>query len=81
MVDAGDPAADDIILEIGPGKGALTKELIPLSAKVIAVEKDTRLISTLQETFAKEIEENKLEIIEQDILDFDPNLLSFYDFP
>ncbi|MFH1867726.1 MAG: rRNA adenine N-6-methyltransferase family protein, partial [Candidatus Omnitrophota bacterium] len=34
---------DDIILEIGPGLGALTEDIMPLCSKLIAVEKDRGL--------------------------------------
>ncbi len=78
IVDAADPTSDDIIVEIGPGTGALTKQLLFFSGKVIAIEKDRDLIPLLQETFASEIAEGKLDLIEQDILNFDPTILSFY---
>ncbi len=78
IIDAAEPAADDIILEIGPGKGVLTRKLVFFAGKVIAVEKDTELIPILRETFTEEIAEGKLDLIEQDILDFDPEILRFY---
>lgn len=43
IVDALHPAPDDVVLEIGPGKGSLTAALAPRVAKVVAVEKDPRL--------------------------------------
>ena len=43
IVDALDPAPDDVVLEIGAGTGALTMALAPRVAKVVAVEKDRRL--------------------------------------
>jgi 16S rRNA (adenine1518-N6/adenine1519-N6)-dimethyltransferase len=60
----------DTILEIGPGLGALTKELIKKTNKVIAVEKDYRLIEALKQKF-------KIEIINQDILGYKPNLKDY----
>ena len=53
MVKAGDISASDTVLEIGPGQGALTEKLLETGAKVIAVEKDDRLIEFLQEKFLK----------------------------
>jgi len=53
--------AEDTILEIGPGKGALTKELLKTGAHKIAVEKDTELIPVLEEKFADEIKSGQLE--------------------
>ncbi|MDR0857651.1 MAG: 16S rRNA (adenine(1518)-N(6)/adenine(1519)-N(6))-dimethyltransferase RsmA [Oscillospiraceae bacterium] len=42
------------VLEIGPGSGALTRELLPLVKKLLAIETDARLISVLQSEFAAE---------------------------
>lgn len=72
IISAGKISKNDIVLEIGPGKGALTKRLLTAGASVIAVEKDDRLIPTLEELFAKEIKSKKLTLIHGDILDFDP---------
>lgn len=63
----------DIVLEVGPGKGALTEKLLATGAKVIAVEKDDRAIPFLSEKFAKEMETGKLELVHGDILEFDPH--------
>ena len=71
MLEAGEVNENDIILEVGPGKGALTEKLLEKAKKVIAVEKDDRLIVYLQEKFASEIATGKLEIIHDDILNFD----------
>src|SRR6266516_3675868 len=43
IVDALEPAPDDLVVEIGAGKGSLTVALAPRVAKVVAVEKDRRL--------------------------------------
>ena len=43
IVDALDPAPDDVVIEIGAGTGTLTAALAPRVAKVVAVEKDRRL--------------------------------------
>ena len=61
---------EDVVLEIGPGTGHLTKYLLIQAKKVIAVEKDDNLIKNLAEKFKKEVEENKLILIKEDILDF-----------
>ncbi|MFA6227403.1 MAG: 16S rRNA (adenine(1518)-N(6)/adenine(1519)-N(6))-dimethyltransferase RsmA [Candidatus Paceibacterota bacterium] len=71
IADAGELSASDIVLEVGPGEGVLTKKLLEKAGKVIAVEKDHRLISVLQEKFASEISEGKFEIFEGDILESD----------
>src|SRR3989344_168888 len=79
IVEAGDVTADDIILEIGPGKGILTKDLLTFAGKVVAIEKDSELVSYLNVKFSKEISSGKLEILEKDILDFDPKIMGFYE--
>lgn len=56
---------DSLIIEIGPGSGSLTKELIKLNADIVSFEIDTRL----KEKLDKLVEENNnLEIIYQDFL-------------
>jgi len=83
IVEAGEISSEDIILEIGPGKGALTEKLLSaISAShkeadrektgyVIAVEKDRELFTFLQNKFVKEIKEKKLILIEGDILNIE----------
>ena len=61
----------EIVLEVGPGEGILTKALLDAGAKVIAVEKDERLISELEQKFAKEIAGGDLFLVHGDILNFD----------
>lgn len=48
IVDLVDIQPDDLILEIGPGRGALTKELIKKKATILAIEIDQDLTSFLQ---------------------------------
>ncbi len=74
LVSAGEVGPDDIILEAGPGKGILTTELVKTAKKVIAIEKDVRLIGDLKEKFLGEIKVGKLELIEGDILEFESSL-------
>ncbi|MEK7069827.1 MAG: rRNA adenine dimethyltransferase family protein [Patescibacteria group bacterium] len=73
IVSSGEVCAEDMVLEVGPGEGMLTKELIKKAKKVIAVEKDERLAEFLKKKFAKEINDGKLEIISDDILKFNPS--------
>lgn len=68
IVEASNPKENDIVLEIGPGEGVLTEILLKNVRKVIAVEKDHRLIPILQEKFIKEITSKKLTLIHSDIL-------------
>jgi len=67
IISAAELNKDDIILEIGPGRGDLTEKLSEKSDQVIAVEKDHRIIGGLQEKFR----DTNVEIIEGDILKLD----------
>jgi 16S rRNA (adenine1518-N6/adenine1519-N6)-dimethyltransferase len=64
-------AVGDTILEIGPGEGALTQALLESGARVIAIEKDDRLIETLTNRFAREITEGRFTLIHGDALELD----------
>lgn len=81
LIEAGNITPDDVILEVGPGKGVLTEELLKLARKVIAIEKDDRLIELLSEKFKTEIENDKLVLLNQDILEFDPTSLGLRPLP
>ena len=70
IIEAGEISSDDIILEIGPGKGALTEKLLEKAGIVIAVEKDNNLFYFLKEKFSKEIEAKKLLLLNEDILKY-----------
>lgn len=62
---------DAVVFEIGPGTGMLTRELLKLAKKVIAIEADQELFDKLQLDFASEIAEKRLELIHGDIRAFD----------
>jgi 16S rRNA (adenine1518-N6/adenine1519-N6)-dimethyltransferase len=74
IITAAALSPDDIVLEIGPGKGVLTEALLKQARRVVAVEKDDRLITHLTERFAKEIASHKLQLVHADILEFDPQI-------
>ena len=74
IIEAIRPAADDIIVEIGPGLGALTGGLVSLSRKVIAVEKDSRLCDALREGVGAKAK--NLVLINDDILKVDLSSLA-----
>ena len=67
-------APNDVVLEIGPGKGILTAELIKRAKKVIAAEKDVELVKFLKEKFvlADYPATDRLKIIHADALKFNP---------
>lgn len=52
IVDAGPVSSDDLVLEIGPGLGALTWRLAEKAQQVVAVEYDRGLFGILQDLFA-----------------------------
>tara|TARA_B100000035_G_scaffold303066_1_gene301280 strand:- start:265 stop:1050 length:786 start_codon:yes stop_codon:yes gene_type:complete len=63
---------DKNILEIGPGTGNLTEGILKKSPKkILAIEKDDNLVKLLKEKF-----DDKIEIINKDILKIDENSLS-----
>lgn len=75
MTSAGEVGEADTIVEIGPGKGALTEKLLENGGKVIAIEKDRDLIDFLKEKFATEIENGKFELVQGDCLEWNPSIL------
>lgn len=71
IVDAAEVGQDDIVLEIGPGLGTLTRVLLTRAKKVVAVEFDEALASKLVDN----LKSNKLEVVQADILKFDLSVL------
>lgn len=53
IVAAAGVTAADVVLEVGPGTGNLTRFLVATGAQVIAVEKDDTLVERLREEFAQ----------------------------
>lgn len=76
MVTASQTQKGDVVLEIGPGKGVLTRTLLETGAHVIVVEKDDRMIPLLSETFSDKIEGGQLTLIHGDILETDISLIT-----
>lgn len=68
IVETGTIEHGETILEIGPGKGVLTRELLVAGAKVIAIEKDRELVTLLKQKFAQQIASRRLTVREGDIL-------------
>lgn len=63
MADAAKLAVGETVVEIGPGTGALTRELLARGARVLALEADRRAIEVLREEFAAAIAAGQLEVV------------------
>jgi len=71
IVDQIEPNSEDYIVEIGPGLGALTGPLLASPARVLAIEKDRRLVQFLANRFSDE----RLEVRHMDALRFEVDAL------
>lgn len=67
IADEASISKDDTVLEIGPGLGTLTSELLHRAKKVVAVELDTELARKLPGQFPG----TSLEVVNEDILSYD----------
>jgi 16S rRNA (adenine1518-N6/adenine1519-N6)-dimethyltransferase len=65
IVAAVNPERDQVVLEIGPGQGALTSRLIERAERVVAIEFDRDLVPTLRARFASN---SNFELVEADAL-------------
>ncbi len=65
IIEAGEIYSDDNVLEIGPGRGFLTKALVRRSKKVLAIEKDEELARFCRNS----LRADNLEILTGDVLD------------
>ena len=68
-----DITKDDVIIEIGPGLGTLTKKLLEKAKKVYAIELDLKMVEILKDRF--KLYKN-IEIINEDILKLDINQIA-----
>ena len=71
IADCAELSKDDVVMEIGPGLGTLTSELLRRSNKVVAVEYDSELARKLPAQFPG----TNLEVIQSDILKFNLSTL------
>ena len=72
IVEVGEITNDNTVIEIGPGTGNLSEEILKKKPKrFIAIEKDKNLFNKLQKKF-----NNNIEIINQDILKFNWELFT-----
>jgi 16S rRNA (adenine1518-N6/adenine1519-N6)-dimethyltransferase len=68
IADAVALTPDETVVEIGPGRGALTDALLARASRVIAIEIDRKLAELLRERYAGE---PRLTIVEADVLEVD----------
>ena len=68
IIEAVRPSSSDAIIEIGPGRGALTERLVESGASVAAIELDRVLAKDLSERFA---DKANVRVIEENILTAD----------
>lgn len=70
IVNSSKISKEDLVIEIGPGLGTLTKPLLESAGKVICIELDTRMIEILEDRF--KLYDN-FELINNDVLKVDLN--------
>ena len=70
IIEKSEITKEDLVIEIGPGLGTLTKELLEHAGKVIAIELDRRMIEILTDRFGLY---NNFELINDDVLKVDLN--------
>lgn len=68
IVNASEIKKEDCVIEIGPGLGTLTKELLEKAGKVISIELDKKMITILKDRFALY---DNFELINNDVLQVD----------
>jgi 16S rRNA (adenine1518-N6/adenine1519-N6)-dimethyltransferase len=69
IVAAAELTPEDSVLEIGPGLGPLTELLLAGAGRVLAIEKDRRLVALLRERFAAALDAGRLELLHADALE------------
>ncbi len=65
IIEAANISKDDLVIEIGPGLGTITKELLEKAGKVICIELDERMITILNDRFSLY---DNFELINEDVL-------------
>lgn len=68
IVDCSKITKEDLVIEIGPGLGTLTKKLLEQAGKVICIELDTKMIEILKDRFSLY---DNFELINSDVLKVD----------
>lgn len=73
IAESAEPNEADHIVEIGPGLGAITGELVGSGAQITLIELDRDLVARLRIDFHKELSDGRVEIINEDVLKVDLN--------
>lgn len=69
IVAAAELTPDDEVLEVGPGLGVMTRELVAVAKRVVAVELDQQLAEVLPRMVPRP---ERLEVVPVDVMEFDP---------
>lgn len=69
ILAAADISTADTVIEVGPGLGVLTRELVKVAGKIVAIELDGRLVQVLRRDLAAW---QNLTVIEADVLKTEP---------
>lgn len=78
IADALDLTPGETVIEVGPGYGSLTGELLARGVRVIAIEKDRALAEQLRAQYAVRSEPEALTVVEGDALKLDWHRLPAY---
>lgn len=68
IIKSSEISKEDLVIEIGPGLGTLTKELLEIAGKVVCIELDSKMVGILEDRFKLY---SNFELINQDILKVD----------
>ena len=74
ILDASDISKDDVVVEIGPGLGFVTEQLVKLAKKVYAVELDEDMVNEISKISADNLEIVHKDILKTDLSQFGNNL-------
>ncbi|MBQ3415154.1 MAG: 16S rRNA (adenine(1518)-N(6)/adenine(1519)-N(6))-dimethyltransferase RsmA [Clostridia bacterium] len=70
IIESSNINKDDLVIEIGPGLGTLTKYLLEKAGKVLCIELDAKMITILKDRFSLY---NNFEVIHEDVLECNLN--------
>ena len=74
ILDASDISKDDVVVEIGPGLGFVTEQLVKLAKKVYAIELDEDMVNEISKINADNLEIIHKDILKSDLSQFGNNL-------